>query len=155
MGVLFVFYIKVTGLKCLQEDATMGVSGRSIIQRNCLGGEAWERGRGLVTGDITSPHSLPRVGRGLTLFLSPERGDGLEDAACKTGTHSWPGLHKGVLGFCSPGTAPGEVGGISGQQTWSSSRQGDLPLGTLQPCQPGLRVGHEPGAVAGTLPSWG
>lgn len=51
----------------------MGVSGTSIIQWNCLGKEAWEWGRGLVTGGITSPHSLPRVERGLRLFPLPKK----------------------------------------------------------------------------------
>lgn len=49
----------------------MGVSGKSIIQRNGLGGEAW--GRGLVTGGIASPHSLPHLERALRLFPLPKK----------------------------------------------------------------------------------
>lgn len=90
----------------------MGVSGESIIQLNCSGGV------GQGAGDWGCHFSpLPALCGGRTdSSLSPKRGDGLEDAACRMGTHSWPVLHKDVLGFCTPGTAPGE-GGVSGQQT--------------------------------------
>lgn len=100
-------------------------------------GEAWERVRGLVTGDGTSPAPCPAQ-RGLeTLRPLPKRSDGV-----------------GLANGCSSGlllpkdAAPGE-GGL-----WSANLKllwVRRPfIGSLQPCELGARWGHEPGAVAGT-----
>lgn len=61
------------------------VSGKYIIQPNSWGWRGGlELGRGLVTGGIAPPPSLPPTERGSSPLLPQKRGDGLEDATCKT-----------------------------------------------------------------------
>lgn len=91
----------------------MGVSGEIYNTTELLGGRGLGVGQGLVMGGASLLPTPCPVWRGDShSSLSPKRGNGLEDAACRTRTRSRPVLHRDVLGFCSPGPAPGQGGSL-------------------------------------------
>jgi len=93
------------------------VSDKSTIKLRSWGwGRAREHGRGLVTGGIASPRSLPRARRGPRPLPPPQKERGQSRGRCPqdTRTRSRPLLQRASrLGFCSPGVLLLEGGGVS------------------------------------------